>query len=329
MAEKTLIIDNATTRKYMDVETAIRLVEDTFRWHGEDKIIMPSKITTDMSSAGINSWFNSMPSYIGPMNAAGIKVVGGYGDNRKRGMPYIKANVLLTDPSTGELKALLCGDWISDIRTGAQPAVTMKYLAAKTEIITIIGAGLQAYHSVLCMSKLFDTIQEVRVCDIRPEAREKFAAYFPDAPFKVVPYASNKEACEGADVIATITTADAVLVEADWCKPGCLVMSMGSYTELADDVPEKFDKIMIDHIGQGLHRGNFKKLAEEGKITPESFDATIPEVIAGVKKGRTSPEERIVVEIIGMGSHDLTLAAETYNRIVAQGEKVLSVDMMG
>ena len=127
--EEALLLTNADVQKYLSVEDVIDIVEKTWTWFGNDQIIMPPKITTDMSSLGVDGWFNSMPNYIKPLDIAGIKVVGGYNGNKAKGMPYIKANVLLTDPYTGMLKALVAGDWISDMRTGAQPAIMCKMLA--------------------------------------------------------------------------------------------------------------------------------------------------------------------------------------------------------
>lgn len=328
MSGKSLIITNKQVKENMTVEKAIECVENTWRWHGEGKVVMPSKITTDMSSLGVGGWFNSMPSYIQPENMAGLKLVGGYINNPSIGLPFIRANVMLTDPNTGTLKALMCGDWISDVRTGAQPAIAMKYLAAKTDVITIIGAGVQAYYAILCISKIHK-IKEVRVCDIRPEAREKFAAYFPEAEFKFVPYEKIEDACNGSDVIITLTTADAPLVDEAWCAEGCLLLTMGSFTEIADNVPQKFDKIFIDHTGQGMHRGSFKSLAERGIIKAEDIMAELPEILTKKKNGRTNSKERIVCEIVGMGSPDLTIAAETYKNIISSGVECVSVDMMG
>ena len=66
-----------------------------------------------MTPAGVPGWFNSMPSYIAPLQVAGIKLVGGYAENPKHGKPYIKANLMLTDPESGDLRAVMCGGWIS------------------------------------------------------------------------------------------------------------------------------------------------------------------------------------------------------------------------
>lgn len=302
-------------------------VERTWKHYGQKQVIMPPKITTDMSGAGVNGWFNAMPAYIHPLASAGIKVVGGYSDNPKSGRPFIRANLMLTDPYNGDLKALVCGDWISDARTGAQPAIAMKYLSAKTDTVTIIGAGRQAYYALQCIRKVHK-LKEVHVCDIRPEVRSGFGAFFPDADFTITPYADIEKACRDADVIITLTTADAVLVEEPWCKPGCLVIPMGSFREVDDNIARKFDKLFLDNIPQGMHRGQFRNLAHTGEITEASFHAELPDVVAGMKTGRETPSERIICQLVGMGCPDIAVATLAYSRILESGEPVLTVDMM-
>lgn len=322
------IITNRQVKESMTLEKAIACVEDTWRWHGEGKIVMPPKITTDMSALGAEGWFNSMPSYIQPLDMAGVKIVGGYAGNPRRGMSYIKSTLMLLNPHSGALRALICGDWISDARTGAQAAVAMKYLAASTDVVTLIGAGQQAFYCASCIARLHK-IRELRVCDIRPKALEQFPARFPGADFKIVPFTENRAACEGADIVITITTANAALVEEAWCKPGCLVLTMGSFTETSEDIPRKFDRIFIDSAEQGLHRGNFKEMAEKGIVKRESIEAELPEIVAGKKPGRRNNTERIICELVGMGSHDLCIGTCVYKALTQDGAGVLSVDMMG
>ena len=323
----SLIITDKMVRQAVSLEDVIENVENTWRWYGQKQIVMPSKITTDMSVLGVNGWFNSMPAYIHPLQSAGIKVVGGYSDNPKNGLPFIRANLLLTDPTNGDLRALVSGDWISDARTGAQPAIAMKYLAASTDVITMIGAGRQAYYAIECIRRVHK-LKEVRVCDIRPEAREKFGSYFPDADFAITPYASIEDACKGADVIITLTTADAVLVEEPWCKPGCLVLPMGSFHEVDDNIARKFDKLFLDNIAQGMHRGQFLNMAHTGEITEESFHAELPDVVAGIKTGRENNQERIICQLVGMGCPDIAVATLAYNRVCKAEMDLFTVDMM-
>ena len=326
MEQLAYIIGEETVRKYLTPEDVIDITEKTWRWYGEGKVVMPNKITTDMSGLGVAGWFNSMPAYIGPMDTAGIKLVGGYDGNKALGLPYIKANVMLTDPRTGILKALISGDYINDVRTGAQPAVMVKLLAAKTDVVTIIGTGLMAYYSLLCMSKTVD-IKEVRLCDISEAAKDGFIARFPDAPWKFVKCATNEEGCRGADVIVTVTNANADLVEEPWLKEGSLVMTMGSFRETSFDVVRKADKIAVDQVGQSLHRGNVKELAEMGEIDENSFDIIVPDVLAGKSVGRTDPKQRIYAQIIGTGMLDVACGGLVLQKMEAAGEKPFQYDM--
>ena len=326
MEEKALIIGEETVKQYLSAEDVIDICEKTWRWYGEGKVVMPNKITTDMTSQGVAGWFNSMPAYIAPMKAAGIKLVGGYDANKALGLPYIKANVILTDPETGILRALVSGDYINDMRTGAQPAIMTRMLAASTDVVCFIGTGLMAYYSLLCMTKTVD-IKEVRLCDISEEAKDRFISRFPDAPFRFVKCASNEEGCRGADVIITVTNANADLVEEPWLKEGSLVMTMGSFRETSFDVVRKADKIAVDQVGQSLHRGNVKELAEMGEITADSFDIIIPDVLAGKAEARTNPKDRIYAQIIGTGMLDVACAALLLEKLDASGEELFRFDM--
>lgn len=326
MEQEAFIIGEETVKKYLTPEDVIDCVEKTWRWYGEGKVIMPNKITTDMSELGVPGWFNSMPAYIGPMDVAGIKLVGGYDGNRALGLPYIKANVMITDSRTGILRALISGDYINDMRTGAQPAIMTKLLASKTDVVTFIGTGLMAYTSLLCMSKVLD-MKEIRLCDISDEAKDRFIARFPDAPFKFVKCASNEEGCRGADIIITVTNANANLVEEPWVKKGALVMTMGSFRETSFDVVRKADKIAVDQVGQSLHRGNVKELAEMGEITADSFDIIIPDVLAGKAKARTNPDDRIYAQIIGTGMLDVAVGGLLLEKLAAAGITPAQFDM--
>ena len=326
MKETVKIISEKQVQEILTVDDVIRQVENTWRWYGEGKVIMPSKITLDMEPLGVHGWFNSMPSYISETGYAGIKFVGGFSGNKAKGMPFIRAKLMVFDPSDGMMKALVGGDWISEYRTGAQPAIACRYLASSTNVVTFIGAGQMARACLTCMQRKLD-IRQVRICDLNPETRHSFAAQFKDAPFTVTEYGDNREACQGSDVIITITTADAPLVQGSWVKEGALVLTMGSFTETSLDVVTGADRLIADHIGQSLHRGNFKLPADEGLITADSFAATLPEVICGAKEGRKSEKDRILCQLVGMGAPDAACAALVLERIEKENIQVPELDL--
>ena len=183
-----------------------------------------------------------------------------------------------------------------------------------------------AYTSLLCMSKVVE-MKEVRLCDISEAAMDNFIARFPDAPWKFVKCKTNEEGCRGADVIITVTNANADLVEEPWIKKGGLVMTMGSFRETSFDVVRKADKIAVDQVGQSLHRGNVKELAEMGEIDENSFDIIIPDVLAGKMPARTNPEDRIYAQIIGTGMLDVACGGLVLEKIAEAGDEVFQFDM--
>lgn len=316
MKEEVALIGNGKVQKYLPVLSIIERVEQTYKWYAEGKIIMPSKITLDMEPAGVQGWINSMPSYIQPCDIAGIKWVGGFTNNHKIGLPYIKAKILLTDPGTGLMKALIDGDYISDMRTGAQTAVFAKYLAGGKDIVTIIGSGIQGFTTLVCLCELYD-FKEIRISDINPEACNTFiskAAEVIKTPIKA--FSNNKEAVENADIIVTATTADKPLVMNQWVKPGALVSTIGSYQELDEQLVFKADKLIVDHIGQHLHRGEFVKLFESGKLRESDIYGEFPDILSGKLAGRENDKEKIVISIVGMGCLDVSIASMLYDFVL-------------
>ena len=55
-------------------------------------------------------------------------------------------------------------------------------------------------------------------------------------------------------------------------------------------------------------------MSEAGKITAQHISATIGEVVAGKKPGRTSSTDRILCVPIGTGAMDIAVATVAYQR---------------
>lgn len=315
---EALLISQEDVKKYLSISDFIDIVEQTYKWYAQNEIIMPTKITLNMNALGLPNWINSMPSYVRPVNDLGIKWAGGFIGNKKLGLPYIMAQILLNDPVTGELRALVDGNWITDMRTGAQTAVAAKYLANDINVLAVIGAGNQGISTTLCMTEIFN-LQEIRICDINPSSRKKFINIIQEkTTVPIVICNSNEEAVKNADVIVTVTTANTALVKEEWVKPGTFVSSKGSYQELDENLIFKADKLYVDHMGQNIHRGEFSKYFSDGKLKEKDITGEIGEVIIGTKPGRQNNEERIVASLIGMGCLDIAIAAVTYQKIIQE-----------
>lgn len=312
----------------LTMKKSIELVEKVYEAHGRDQVLMPAKITLDTGEG--NDWppyggsYNAMPAYIGgDVDISGIKWVWGFNDNRAKGIPYIGGVIILNEARTGEVLAIMDGSYITDIRTGASAGVAARYLARRdSKVLAIIGAGVQGKMNARAVCEEMP-IEEIRVMDIRPEACEAYAREMgPELGVKVTPCSTNEEACRGADIIITVTIADEPLVMWDWLKPGCTVLSLGSFQELDEEIPLKADKLVVDNWAQNAHRGELVKLVHSGKLTEEQVHAEMPEIVVGEKAGREKDEEIICGCIIGMGSTDIGTAGVLYKEFFADDEDI-------
>jgi ornithine cyclodeaminase/alanine dehydrogenase len=164
------------------------------------------------------------------------------------------------------------------------------------------------------------SIERLTVYDIRREATEAFAKEIAPVVRGTVRVAETPaEVPAEAQAVVCVTQSKDKYVQAAWYKPGVMLFPMGSYQECDDQCILMADKILVDHVGQCLHRGALRELAEAGRITERNIHATIGEVVAGKKPGRTSPDERILCVPIGTGAMDIAVAAVAYERATAKG----------
>lgn len=319
----TILLSKSDIEQVITEKDVIEIVDKTFKGFGEGKVINPTKVGLDLGEMAkwppYQGFMNAMPAYVGWLDSAGIKWAGGFLGNTKLGLPYISAMILLIDPTTGRFRAVMEGALITNMRTGAQTAVALKYLHNKKSIrIGLFGAGVQGHYQTMAISELFN-IDELKVYDIKKKASEKFAKDMKDKVIGNIIIVKHPEEAADGDAVICVTQSKDKFIRNSWIKPGTVLFPMGSYQECADNFILNTDKIIVDHIMQCLHRGALKELGEKGKITEKDIYATIGEIAAGKKKGRTSDSERILCVPIGTGAMDVAVATVAYRRVLEKG----------
>lgn len=324
MEHKTLLLNQADIESLLTMKDIVETVDKTFVGFGEGTTINPTKVNLDLGETAsypdYHGFMNAMPAYVGWEDIAGIKWAGGFlGKRREMGLPYVTAMILLIDPTIGEFKCVMDGALITNLRTGAQAAVAAKYMHPDREItIGLYGAGMQGHKQTLAFAELFD-IKELRVYDVVPAAAEKFKEDMKDVvKGEIIVCKSPMEASIG-DVVVGFTQSKDKYIKDEWIKPGQIVFPMGSYTECEDSLLLNADKIIVDHIGQCMHRGALHDVVEAGKLHEEDIYATIGEVAVGKKSVKDSSKERIICIPIGTGAMDIAVAGVVYKRALEKG----------
>ena len=324
--EKTLLLSQEMVMNLTNMKEIVHLCDLTFRGMGEGTVVNPTKVNLDLGETAsypdYGGFMNAMPAYVGFQDIAGIKWAGGnVKERRKLGLPYVTAMAMLIDPKVGNFVAVMDSAFITNMRTGAQTSASLKYfLPSKKSIkLGLYGAGMQGHTQTMAIAENFD-ITEVRVYDLYRAASEKYKADMKNlVKGEIVICDDPKSVCDGVDAIVCVTQSKDALVMDEWVKPGQIVFPMGSYQEADEKLLLSADKIVVDHIGQCMHRGALAIATEKGKITEKNIYATIGEIAIGKKSMGDISKQRIVCIPIGTGAMDIAVAAEVYKKAKAQG----------
>ncbi|MFA5621379.1 MAG: ornithine cyclodeaminase family protein [Thermovirgaceae bacterium] len=320
----TVLLSRSEVKSLMTMKEVVDIAEKTFKGFGEGTTINPTKVGLDLGETAeyphYEGFMNAMPAYVGWLDTAGIKWAGGFlGERKKLGLPYITSLILLIDPRVGNFRAVMDGEWITSMRTGAQTAVSLKYLHKGPSIrLGLYGAGGQGHTQTEAIAAVFD-IEEVRVFDINGESALRYAENMKDIVKGKVTVVDNPRDAAWGDAIVCVTQSKEKFLKNEWIARGTKVFPMGSYQEVDDDFILSADRVIVDHIGQCLHRGALKGLVEAGKFRESDIDATIGEVVAGKKPGRLSEDDRVLCIPIGTGAMDIAVATVILERAKEKG----------
>lgn len=323
--EKTLLLSKPDIDKLVTMKDILDAVDKTYIGMGEGTVLNPTKVTLDLRGdvPGYDAYINAMPAYVGWTGFAGLKWAGGWHDRPSKGLPFISSMIFLLDAESGKYVAVMDGEHITTLRTGAQAVMATAYMRSGMGAdlsIGLFGCGAQGRMQTRAFAELFN-IKQLRVYDISEDAAVSFKEDLQDLVDGPVVICRTPEAVASADldILVSFTHGSNKFITDEMVYPGQIVFPMGSFTEAADELLLDADKIIVDHIEQCLHRGALASLAEQKKLSEESIFATIGEIAAGKKSIGTLADQRIVCVPIGTGAIDIGVAAVAYQRAREQG----------
>lgn len=260
-----------------------------------------------------NGHFNVLRGYIGAeVGLSGVKVVGDFVDNYKEGLPSELATLLLLDPRNGMPKAILDAGGITDMRTGAVTAIGAKHLARRdARVLGHIGARGSSYWNVRLLDRLFD-FDEIRVHSRRPESRDAFGERLSkDLGKKIIVTEDWESAIRGADIVveASRLSQPEPLLKTEWIKRGAFVCPYGTMSALELSLTDIMDKMLMDDWGQARSGklGAMRQHVDSGRLSERTLHAELDQVVAGLKPGRETDDETILLWHRGLPLSDIAL----------------------
>ncbi|WP_090220103.1 iminosuccinate reductase BhcD [Litoreibacter janthinus] len=250
----------------------------------------------------------------------GLKAGGYWPHNlERRGLINHQSTVLLFDPDSGRVNAMVGGNLLTALRTAAASSVSIKHLArddAKT--LGMIGAGHQSAFQLRAALEIRD-FEKVIGWNLHPDKLGSLAqvAKSMGVPFEAVPLERMTE----ADVIISITSSFNAVLMADHVSPGTHVACMGTDTIGKQEVEVALlakASVFTDEVAQSVSIGEAQHAISMGLIT-ETDVKQIGAVISGSHVGRQSDDEITLFDGTGVGLQDLAVADSIVKAAVAQG----------
>jgi ornithine cyclodeaminase/alanine dehydrogenase len=297
------------------IKEIIDSVQAAFREHGEGHVEMPPKPGVHTQP---DAFIHAMPAYIPALHSVGIKWVGGYPENQKRGLPYITGLLILNDDQTGVPLAVMDCTWITAKRTGGDRSrgKVSRSAPIQNRSASWVAASRDeaiSKHSTLCSnssaSVAYDTV---------PEQIDRFAAEI-EKRFNL-PVTKAKQPREAVDGLDLVVTAGPILhkphatIKAGWLKEGAFasLVDFDSYWDGA--AMQEASKFCTDDVPQLEH---YRSIGYFQNIPP--IHATVGELVAGKKPGRENAREKTITCNLGLALDDMATAPIVFRRAVERG----------
>lgn len=278
-----------------------------FGFLSKDDVQMPAKLSVHPQGEDFMTCMPCLqPEYNGK-KYFGIKLV-----SRIEGQtPTLKSDITLYDAKTGQLLAVIDGDWITAMRTGAVAALAARTFQRKeTDTYSMIGLGNIARAVALCLiednKKRHINIRLMRYKDQAEQFIERFNAY-DNVSFEIV-NDKNAFVAEADVLISCVTVATELLFPDDTLyKKGVTVIPV--HVRGFQNCDLFFDKVYGDDTGQIQKFKYFDKFHQYDELH---------HVLQGKNPGRTSEDERILSYNYGIALHDIVFASRIYEKAVTE-----------
>lgn len=269
----------------------------------KDEIQMPAKLSVHPQG---EDFITSMPCLLSENEGKkyfGLKLV----SRIENHIPALQSDITLYDAKTGELLAIMDGNWITAMRTGAVAALAARTFQKQgTNTYSMLGLGNIARAVALCLiadnSDREITIKLLRYKDQAEQFINRFKASN-NVTFEII---DDKDAfVSEADVlISCVTVAKELLFPDDSLfKKGVTVIPV--HMRGFQNCDLFFDKVYGDETSQIKNFKYFDKFRQYDELH---------HVLQGKNPGRTSNDERILCYNYGIALHDIVFASRIFEK---------------
>lgn len=313
MSAALKIMDAASVQARLSYRDCIPLMREAMIALSKGEVIQNLRSFLPVTGAdGDRGTFAMMPAVMS--QGFGAKLVSVYPDPDNLGSRRHQGVVVLFDQVTGAPVFVGDAEEITRIRTAAATAAATDALArADASILTIIGTGAQAKAHVHAISAVRPLTQIRLWGREHAKAQDMAAVLTASHQTQTIACQNLEEACDGAHIITTVTSAREPFLHGHHVDDGCHVNLVGSSgpttAEAMSDLVAK-GRFIVDHRDHVLaHGGEFLRANAQGLIDDTHIIGEIGQVLDGQIEGRTDNDQITIYKSLGHAAQDLAAAA--------------------
>ncbi|MEX2161253.1 MAG: hypothetical protein WD751_04985 [Anaerolineales bacterium] len=305
-----LFLNAAEVRRALPMAACIAGMKQAYAALSAGKAEVPLRLRLPVTPNDGMSIF--MPAFVDDETgqALAVKIVSLFNRNPSRGLPLIQAVVLVLNPETGAVEALLEGSTLTAIRTGAGSGAATDLLAREdARTVAIFGAGVQARTQLEAVCE----VREIQTAWVYDSNAAKLAQFVSDLaghgriPKDLRVAKSPAEAAQEADIICTATTSRTPVFADHELKPGVHINAVGSYTLDMQELPAETvarARLAVDSRSAAPVESADLALPLQNKLIKPGDIIELGEVLLGRAKGRNSPEQLTLFKSVGVAVQD-------------------------
>jgi ornithine cyclodeaminase/alanine dehydrogenase-like protein (mu-crystallin family) len=322
MPQRFRLLTEPQVKGVLPMADLIPAMEEALARFSAGEVNQPVRTVLTVGPSG--AFFGVMPAAIPHPPALGAKLVTVFNANEQRGLPSHLASILLFDPETGALLALMDGRYITEARTAAVSAVSARHLArAEAGTLALIGSGVQARSHLEAMVEV-RALRDVRVWSPRAASRDRFVSDMAGRlPGRLRAVDRAEDAVRGADVIVLATSSPSPVIEDAWVGPGAHVVSVGACRPDQREMDPALvarARLFVDSRAAALvESGDVVQGIREGRFAETHVAGELGQVVLHRVTGRRGPEDVTVFKSLGMAVEDVVSADLVLRRAVESG----------
>ncbi len=310
----TLWLSEADVRAVLPMPDLIEAMQAALVSFSSGDVVQPMRPVLELRDM---TFFSPMPGFIRGAGVLGAKLVTVIPENAARGLPTHRATIVLLDPEDGALRAVMDGRYITEARTAAVSAVSVRHMARRdSKVLAILGSGVQARSHLLALSAVHK-FEEVRAWSPTAAHLDKFVA---ECGGRVRAAASAEAACRDADVIVLATASVTPVIRSEWVRDGTHVIAVGACRPTHRETDSELvtrARVVVDSTASAFNEaGDILIPMSEGYFGSEHVAGELGQVIAGRVQGRASASEVTFFKSLGLAVEDLAAADMAWRRTV-------------